>query len=410
MKRDIPFPEIPREEYDLRLRKIQKKMKETGVDALLLFAKEDLTYFTGFRKTWYFPGLHGAIVPQTGSPILILPQICHVLAMHMSWVEDENILPWGGAEHWHLPQEPTEIYINKLKELGLEKGVIGTEEGGPAYIYMDASFSEFEKIKEGLSKATFTNGTDLIWSSRSIKTDWEIGVMREVCKITVNGIREAVKKINIGMTERELLYILEKSFMDQGAYDTPMHGEMMFRGGARHYSMSTGRPSDKKLEAGRQLYFDGGASLKGYRVDMQRMVWLGEQSELEKRLFYVAEEGQKAAEKAIKPGAKISDIHAAAMTIIKDVPKELKSQGVECLYSNIFMGHSIGLYFHEPPWITATDHRILELGMIFTIEIPALDIPRFRELGNYPEDVYLVTKDGYENLTGAISREPWIVK
>jgi hypothetical protein len=48
--------------------------------------------------------------------------------------------------------------------------------------------------------------------------------------------------------------------------------------------------------------------------------------------------------------------------------------------------------------------------MIFTIGIPALDIPQFRELGNYPEDVYLVTKDGYEILTGAISREPWIVK
>ena len=184
----------------------------------------------------------------------------------------------------------------------------------------------------------------------------------------------------------------------------------MFRGGARHYSMSTGRPSDKKLEAGRQLYFDGGASLKGYRVDMQRMVWLGEQSKLEKRLFDIAEEGQKAAEKAIKPGAKISDIHAAAMTVIKDVPKDLKAQGVGCLYSNLFMGHSIGLYFHEPPWITPMDHRTLEPGMIFTIEIPALDIPKFRELGNYPEDVYLVTKDGYENLTGAISREPWLVK
>ncbi len=88
MKKDVPFPEIPREEYDLRLKKIQKKMKETGVDALLLFAKEDLTYFTGFRKTWYFPLLHGAIVPQKGSSILIVPQICHVLAMHMSWVED----------------------------------------------------------------------------------------------------------------------------------------------------------------------------------------------------------------------------------------------------------------------------------------------------------------------------------
>jgi len=143
---------------------------------------------------------------------------------------------------------------------------------------------------------------------------------------------------------------------------------------------------------------------------MQRMAWLGKQSDLEKRLFYIAEEGQQAAEKAIKPGAKISDIHAAAMTVIKEVPEDLKAQGVEHLYSHLFMGHGIGLYFHEPPWITGTDHRPLEPGMIFTIEIPTLDVPKFRELGNFPEDVYLVTKDGYENLTGAISREPWIVK
>ncbi len=410
MKTNIPFSEIPREEYDLRVTRMQKKMEEKGIDALLIFAKEDLTYFTGFRKTWYFPWLHGAIIPKKGKPILILPQISHVLAMHMSWVEDENILPWGGAEYWGLPQEPTGIYINKLKELGLDQGVIGTEEGGPAYIYIEVSFSEFEKIKKGLPHATFTNATDLIWSLRSIKTDWEIGIMRKVCEITVNGIREALKNMKIGMTEREVLYILEKSFIEQGAYDTPMHGEMMFRGGARDYSMSTGRPSDRKLERGRQVYFDGGASLKGYRVDMQRMAWLGEQSELEKRLFYHAEEGQQIAEKAIKPGAKISDIHAAAMSVIREVPKDLKIQGVEHLYSHLFMGHGIGLYFHEPPWITAADQRLLEPGMIFTIEIPALDIPKFRELGNFPEDVYLVTKDGYENLTGGISREPWIVK
>ena len=297
-----------------------------------------------------------------------------------------------------------------LRELGFEKGVIGTEEGGPANIYMEIGFSEFEKIKKGLPDTTFTNGTDLIWSLRMIKTAWEIDVMRQACQITVNGIREAFEKLEIGMTERELLQIVERSFLDQGAFDTPMHGEMMLRGGARHYSMSTGRASDKKLERGRQVYFDGGASLKGYRVDMQRMAWLGEQSELEKRLFYLAEEGQQAAENAIKPGAKISEIHAAAMSVIEEVPEDLKAQGVQNLYSHLFMGHAIGLYFHEPPWITGTDNRSLEPGMIFTIEIPALDIPKFRDLGNFPEDVYLVTEEGYENLTGGISREPWIVK
>ena len=409
MKTEVSFPEIPKEEYQGRISKTKQKMEAQGIDALLLFSKEDLAYFTGFRKTWYFPWLHGAIILKVGEPILIVPQICHVLAMQMSWVEDENIIAYGGADYWGLAQDPTEVFSRKIKELGLEKANIGTEEGGPGFVYMEISFSEFEKIKKCLPKATFVNATDLIWALRTVKTAWEIDVMRKACKITVNGIREAFEKMKIGMTERELSYILQRSFVDQGAFDTPMHGEMMFRGGARHYSMSTGRPSDRKLERGRQIYFDGGASLNGYRVDMQRMAWLGKQTDLEKRLFYLAEEGQRAAEEAIKPGAKVSDIHAGAMSVIGEVPEDLKAQGVENLYSHLFMGHGIGLYFHEPEYISATVDRILEPGMIFTIEVPALDIPQFRELGNFPEDVYLVTEDGYENLTGGISREPWIV-
>ena len=410
MKAEIPFPEIPEEEYKMRISKTKQRMRAQGIDALLLFSKEDLTYFTGFRKTWYFPWLHGAIIPREAEPILIVPQICHYFAMHTSWVEDENIIPYGGADHWGLPQEPTDIFSGKLQELGLEKGIIGSEEGGPGYIYMEISFSEFEKIRKGLPNANFTNATDLIWSLRTVKTAWEIDIMRKACEITVNGIREAFEKMKIGMTEREVSYILQRSFVDQGAYDTPMHGEMMFRGGARDYRMSIGRPSDKKLERGRQVYFDGGASLKGYRVDMQRMAWLGKQTDLERRLFYLAEEAQQAAENAIKPDAKISDVHAAAMSVIREVPEDLKAQGVEHLYSHLFMGHGIGLYFHEPEYIAGTVDRPLEPGMIFTIEVPALDIPQFRELGNFPEDVYLVTEDGYENLTGGISREPWIVK
>ena len=158
MKTEVSFPEIPREEYQGRVSKAKQEMKARGLDALLLFSKENLTYFTGFRKTWYFPWLHGAIILKEGEPILIVPQICHVLAMHMTWLEDENIIPYGGADYWGLPQVPTEVFSKKLQQLGLEKANIGTEEGGPGFVYMEISFSEFEKIKKSPLKYLNTTG------------------------------------------------------------------------------------------------------------------------------------------------------------------------------------------------------------------------------------------------------------
>jgi hypothetical protein len=48
--------------------------------------------------------------------------------------------------------------------------------------------------------------------------------------------------------------------------------------------------------------------------------------------------------------------------------------------------------------------------MVLALEVPGLDIPQFRVLGGFNEDVYLVTEDGHEWLTGALSREDTIIK
>jgi Xaa-Pro aminopeptidase len=110
-----------------------------------------------------------------------------------------------------------------------------------------------------------------------------------------------------------------------------MTGDLMFRGGAKNYAMSTPRQVNKPLTKGRQMFFDGGASLKGYYCDFQRQLCIGEPPALQRRLVEVSEEGQQAAEKMIKPGNRICDVHAAAMSIIDMLPQDLAAQGVESL-------------------------------------------------------------------------------
>ena len=48
--------------------------------------------------------------------------------------------------------------------------------------------------------------------------------------------------------------------------------------------------------------------------------------------------------------------------------------------------------------------------MVLALEIPALDIPQFRVLGGFPEDVYLVTEDGHEVLTAGIERKLYVIE
>jgi len=407
--KNVPFPEIPVKEFELRKKKAMKLMAESGIDGMLLFNNQNLTYFLGFRKTWLFQWLHAGIITKEGQTGIVVPQIMDEVARQTTWLENENIKAWGGAPHWGLPKDPVEAVKGLINQLGLQGKVIGVETGGPAYSYMNVGLSEYEAIKSAFPGAKFVNATPTIWKQRMVKTPWEIDMMKELCRITVKGIKTAIESVKEGMTEREVLKTFWKTVVAEGAFDTPLAGEMMFRGGAKDYAMSTGRAVEAKLTKGRQLFFDGGANLKGYQIDMQRQFCIGDSPPLQKRLVEISEKGQQTAEKMFKPGNKVSDVHKAAMSVIGKVPDDLKDE-IKYLYSHTFMGHCEGLNIHEPPWITAEEDTVMEPGMIFALEIPALDVPRFRVLGGFPEDLYLITSDGHEVLTKGIERKEFIIK
>lgn len=406
--KQVPYPEIPEAEFELRRQAAMERMGEDGLDALLLFNNQNLAYYLGFRKTWLFQWLHAGIVSRDGQCGLVMPQIMHEVARQSTWLDDDNLRPWGGAEHWGYPGEPVAPIVALLRKFGLAGKTIGVETGGPAYCHMNVGLSEFEAVQKAFGGARWVNATPTIWKQRMIKTPWEIDVFRRACQITVHGIEACLESMKEGITEREVLELFWKTVIAEGAFDTPLMGEMMFRGGAKDYAMSTGRAVDGPLTRGRQMFFDGGANYKGYQVDMQRQFSVGAPSDLQKRLVEISERGQQAAERQLRPGLTVGDVHRAAMSVIGTVPADLAGD-ITCLYSHTFMGHGTGLNIHEPPWITAGEPTVMRPGMIFSLEVPALDIPKFRVLGGFPEDIYLITADGCECLTEGIPRKEFVI-
>ena len=75
-----------------------------------------------------------------------------------------------------------------------------------------------------------------------------------------------------------------------------------------------------------------------------------------------------------------------------------------CGYGSFFghsLGHGIGLEVHEEPSISNKNKAIIKEGMVFTVE-PGVYLPG--KFGIRIEDMVLVTKKGFEVLSGVLDK------
>jgi Xaa-Pro aminopeptidase len=62
-----------------------------------------------------------------------------------------------------------------------------------------------------------------------------------------------------------------------------------------------------------------------------------------------------------------------------------------------WVGHGEGLIEHELPYLVEGSDFVLKQGMTISLEIPVFDTNG--KMANMPEDVYLITKDGFDKLS-----------
>ena len=172
-----------------------------------------------------------------------------------------------------------------------------------------------------------------------------------------------------------------------------------------------GIPDDRPLRRGDILNIDNAVILNGCFGDCSKMVAIGSVSPDKKLVFDVSLASLKAAAAILRPGLLISEIGKA----ISDV-----AEAAGCSVVTQFVGHGVGLQYHEPPQVPHCRNAIripLVAGMTFTIEpminfgtadliIDPVDHWTARTADGAPsaqwEHSFLITKTGAEILT------PWI--
>ena len=349
-----------------QVKRLQKIMKEKGIEGILLSSTLNQRYITGFN---YDDGY------------VVVLQDKAFLQTDFRYVEAAN------ATVNHEDFEVVTPKISHLKyvaQIAAENG-IGTmlvEESALSLEY----FSHFEKAAEG--KVKYVGGASAILTEmRMVKTEEELSNMAEAQRITDAAFSHIISVLHPEMTEvdvaLELEFFMRKNGAERTSFDT-----ISVSGTAS--SMPHGVPRNVKLERG-FLTMDFGCVYNGYCSDMTRTVVLGKADEEIKKVYYTVLEAQT---KAIEAAANGERGCYRLDEIARDI---INGAGYEGRFGHS-LGHGVGMFIHESPRLAPGIDRGARLvsGNVVTFE-PGIYIPE--KYGCRIEDMAAITDDGIRNFT-----------
>lgn len=194
---------------------------------------------------------------------------------------------------------------------------------------------------------------------RLIKEEKEVATLRAACAAADTALAGLLADDGLrpGRTEREVAQDLEARMVAAGAAGPSF--ETIVATGA-HSAVPHHRPTDAQLARGDLLKLDFGALVEGYHSDMTRTMVLGKPRGWQREIYDLVAAAQAAGRAALRPGADVRDVDAAARDVIKAA-----GRGEEFLHG---LGHGVGLQIHEAPALSQFGVGTLAVGMAVTVE------------------------------------------
>lgn len=245
-----------------------------------------------------------------------------------------------------------------------------------------------------------------------LKTPQQISKIKAACKISSDILAELMEKTRPGVTTKELDDLSRKLHQKMHAVPAALdYGSPPFPGSictSVNDMVCHGIPNDIPLQEGDIINIDVASIKDGYYGDCSCMVCLGPIDEDKKRAVLGAYEGLMNAIATLKPQSLLSEIGEQ----IDQAARKYSCSSVEQ-----FVGHGVGLGFHERPEILFypnNNHLPLAPGMTFTIEpminagkkqavIDPINQWEARTVDGMPsaqfEHTILITPEGHELLT-----------
>jgi Xaa-Pro aminopeptidase len=327
------------------------------------------------------------LLPATGKPVAVIPTI-GLAGMRQTWIDD--------IRSWSSPQpedDGVSLLLSTIRELPARFGRLGMTLGAESHLRMPAL--DYRRLEDELSTLELVDCAALMLKLCSVKSAAEIDKIRYVCELASDSFNALPDFAQTGQSERDILRAMRIDLLQRGADHTPY---IVSASGPDGYGDIIMGPDDRKLESGDILIIDTGTVFDGYYCDFDRNYAFGYASDEARRAYDTVFRSTDAGLAAARPGATTTDVWQAMWSVLTAGGATSNDVGR--------MGHGLGAQLTEWPSITASDHNLLEPGMVITLE-PGMDYNGDRLMVH--EENIVITESGAELLSKRAAAEMPIV-
>ena len=231
--------------------------------------------------------------------------------------------------------------------------------------------------------------TKLIHEVRAVKSKKELVNIIKAQRISERVLKDTLRKLKTGVSEIEIANFIKKTYISYSVNVLSFPPIVAF---GKNTANIHHEPGKTKLKKGDTIMFDFGCTVNHYCSDMTRTFFWGKKdnktSAKQKKVYENVLYAMNLALNKIGKGEKQAKI------IDKTARQFLAKK-----YKNNFkhgLGHGVGTVIHEWPNFKTKSEDVLPVGCVMTVE-PGIYLKNFG--GVRIEDMVLITKNGYKNLT-----------
>ncbi|AHG04116.1 X-Pro dipeptidase [Halobacterium sp. DL1] len=372
-------------EYERRVDRTRERMREAGLDALLVTDPANMNYLTGY-ESWSFYVHQGVLLTLDHDPVWVGREMDAKSAEVTTWMDDDHVLSYTD-DYVQSPHDkhPMDYVATVVEEFGYDDRTLGVEMD--AYYYTAKSHA---RLTDQLPEADTEDATLLVNWVRLKKTDAEIAYMEQAAQLAETGMQAAVDTIGEGVRESDAAAAIYEGLIggtEEFGGDYPAIVPLMPSGdytGTPHLSWS-----DREFENGDPVIVELAGCKHRYHCPMARTLSVGEPDPEMAETAEVVRGGLQDALDAVEPGVTAEEVEAVWS-------ESIAKHGIE---KDSRLGYSTGIGY-PPDWGEHTaslrpgDETVLEEDMAFHM-IPGI---WFDDFGVEISETFRVTKNGAETL------------